>query len=64
VVKVQRVQAPGAEHLSWLVLDDNYLPIAPILAFLKFLDGLGRSPHTIRTTDYRLKLFWEFLHYP
>jgi len=47
-----------------LVLDDSYLPIAPILAFLKFLDGLGRSPHTIRTTDYRLKLFWEFLHYP
>jgi len=37
------------------------LPIAPILAFLKFLDGLGRSLHTIRTTAYHLKLFWEFL---
>jgi len=60
-VKVQRVQVPGAEHPSWLVLDDHSLPIAPILAFLKFLDNLGRSPHTIRTTAYHLKLFWEFL---
>ncbi len=60
-MKVQRVQVPGAEHPSWLVLDDHYLPIAPILAFLKFLDDLGRSPHTIRTTAYHLKLFWEFL---
>ncbi len=64
MVKVQRVQAPGAEYPSYLVLDDNYLPIAPILAFLKFLDGLGRSPHTISNAVYRLKLPWEFLHYP
>ncbi len=60
-MKVQRVQVPGAEHPSWLVLDDHSLPIAPILAFLKFLANLGRSPHTIRTTAYHLKLFWEFL---
>ncbi len=61
MVKVQRIQVAGTEHLSWLVLDDDYVPIAPILAFLKFLDDLGRSPHTRRSTAHHLKLFWEFL---
>ena len=61
MVKVQRVQAPGAEHLSWLVFDDSYLPISPILAFLKVLYCLGRSHRTIRTTVYHLKLFRGFL---
>jgi len=63
VVKVLRVQAPGAVHPSWLVLEDNYLPIAPILVFLKLLDGLGRFPRTNSNDSLHLKLFREFLHY-
>jgi integrase/recombinase XerD len=60
-VKVQRIQVAGAEHFSWVVLDDHYVPIVPIVTFLKFLDDLGRSPHTRRATAHHLKLFWEFL---
>jgi integrase len=59
-MKVQRVQLAEG-RVSWLVLDDAYLPIPPVLAFLKFLDDVGRSPNTIRTMAYHLKLFWDFL---
>ncbi len=60
-MKVQRVRLPEREHTTWLVLDDEYRPVQPVLAYLKFLDDLGRSPHTIRATAQHLKTFWEFL---
>ena len=60
-MKVQRIRFPDTNHTSWLVLNDENLPIKPILVFLKFLDDLGRSPNTIRATAHHLKLFWEYL---
>lgn len=45
-MKVQRVRLREKEHVTWLVLDDNYQPIEPILAYLQFLDDLERSPNT------------------
>lgn len=59
-MKVQRVRL--SDHYTWLVLDDDYIPIEPILAYLKFLDHLDRSPNTIRATAQHLKAFWLFLH--
>jgi integrase/recombinase XerD len=61
VVKVQRVRFPETPRCSWLVLDDDYRPIEPILSFIKFLHDLNRSPNTIRASAHHLKLFWEFL---
>ena len=58
-MKVQRVRFP--DRVTWLVLDDDYVPVQPILSYLHFLDDLGRSPNTIRATAHHLKLFWEFL---
>jgi integrase/recombinase XerD len=60
-MKVQRVRLPEIEHITWLVLDDDYVPIEPILRYLKFLDDLERSPNTIRATAQHLKTFWQFL---
>jgi integrase/recombinase XerD len=60
-MKVQRVRFPETNHLTWLVLDDGYKPIQPILSYLTFLDDLGRSPNTIRATAQHLKTFWTFL---
>src|SRR5258708_15821097 len=60
-MKVQRVRFPGREHTPWLVLDDEYRPVQPVLAYLKFLDDLGRSPNTIWAASLHLKTFWEFL---
>jgi integrase/recombinase XerD len=60
-MKVQRVRLPGTDCVAWLVLDDSYLPVQPILSYLTFLQNLDRSPNTIRATAHRLKLFWEYL---
>jgi integrase/recombinase XerD len=61
-MKVQRVLLPPGNRYSWLVLDNEFLPVQPILAFLQFLSNLGRSPNTIRNTAHHLKLYWEFLY--
>jgi integrase/recombinase XerD len=58
-MKVQRIRLP--DRMSWLVLDDNYVPVQPILSYLKFLHDLDRSPNTIRAAAHHLKLLWEFL---
>ena len=44
-----------------MVLDDEYIPVEPIQKYLHYLDTLERSPNTIQTYAYNLKLFWEFL---
>ena len=58
-MKVQRVRLP--DRVAWLVLDDSYEPVQPILSYLKFLQDVGRSPNTIRATAHHLKQFWEYL---
>ena len=60
-MKVQRIRLSEENQVRWLVLDNNYVPIQPILTYLQFLDDLSRSPNTIRNTACHLKLFWEFL---
>lgn len=60
-MKVQRVRIPDSNRVTWLVLDDNYLPVQPIQSFLGYLDNLERSPNTIHAYAGHLKLFWEFL---
>ncbi len=60
-MKVQRVRSPDTNRSSWIVLGDDFLPVKPILVFLKFMEDLGRSPNTVRATAHHLKLFWEYL---
>ncbi len=55
------MRLPDTNRLSWLVLDDDYVPVQPILAYLTFLHDLDRSPNTIRTVAHHLKQFWEYL---
>jgi integrase/recombinase XerD len=60
-MKVQRVRIPETDTVSWLVLSDDFLPIQPILTFLRYLENLERSPNTIRAYAGHLKLYWEYL---
>ncbi len=60
-MKVQRVRIPDSDQVTWLVLDDNYLPVQPIQGYLRCLDSLERSPNTIHAYARHLKLYWEFL---
>jgi integrase/recombinase XerD len=60
-MKVQRVRLPETLRVTWLVLDDDYVPVSPILSYLKVLHDLDRSPNTIRAVAHHLKQFWEYL---
>jgi integrase/recombinase XerD len=60
-MKVQRVRLPKDDRVSWIVLGDDFLPIQPVNEFLKYLENIERSPNTIRSYAYHLRLYWEFL---
>ena len=60
-MKVQRVKIPDSEKVTWLVLGDEYLPIEPIREFLSYLKNLERSPNTVRSYTYHLRLYWQYL---
>src|SRR3989338_10514474 len=59
-MKVQRIQVVSG-YYSWLVLDDNHLPIKPIESFIRYLDHTEKSPNTAQCYANHLKLFWEYL---
>lgn len=59
-MKVQKVVKPD-NQISWLVLDDKFKPVAPILEFTKFLEATDKSPNTIKAYSHHLKLYWQFL---
>ena len=60
-MKVQKGTLPDSPRPVWMVLDDDYFLVEPIQKYLHYLDSLERSPNTIQTYAYNLKLFWEFL---
>lgn len=59
-MKVQRICIADG-HYSWLVLDDNHLPVKPIESFIRYLIHTEKSPNTIQSYANHLKLFWEYL---
>lgn len=59
-MKVQKIKLSPYEY-SWLVLDNKHLPIKPITEFIRYLNNVDKSPFTVRSYAYHLKLYWEFL---
>lgn len=59
-MKVQPFIAPDGRK-SWLVIGDDYKPIEAISIYLRYLTSLERSPFTIKSRAFHLKVFWEFL---
>lgn len=60
-MKVQRVRIPDSGKVTWTVIGDDYLPVAPLQQFLSYLESIERSPNTIRSYAHHLKLYWEYL---
>lgn len=60
-MKVQRIRIPDSNRVTWTVLGDDYLPIRPVEQFLGYLESIERSPNTIRSYAYHLKLYYEYL---
>ena len=59
-MKVQKIKLSPYDY-SWIVLDNNHLPIKPITEFIRYLNNIDKSPFTIRSYAHHLKLYWEFL---
>lgn len=45
----------------YMLLDNEGLPIIPVVKYLKYLDNTGKSSNTQKTYCYSLKLYFEFL---
>jgi len=60
-VKVQRVRDADSEKVTWSVLGKDFLPIEPIQEYLSYLNNLEKSPNTVRSYAYHLKLYWQYL---
>jgi integrase len=59
-MKVQKIKLNPYDY-SWIVLDNNHLPIKPITEFIRYLNNVDKSPFTVRSYAYHLKLYWEFI---
>jgi site-specific recombinase XerD len=59
-MKVQKIKLSPYDF-SWIVLDNNHLPIKPITEFIHYLNNIDKSPFTVRSYAHHLKLYWEFL---
>ena len=60
-MKVQKAVIPDSKKLTWIVIDDHYIPVKPIQQYLSYLENTGKSPNTIRSYAHHLKLYWEYL---
>ncbi len=52
-MKIQRVRFQNGSY-AWIVTDYKGLPIPPILSFLRYLQHVEKSPHTLRNYAYHL----------
>src|SRR5487761_1394681 len=55
---VHPVVIPGSGTRSWTVLGDGDVPV---VRFLAYLTGIGRSPNTVKAYAHDLKDYWCFI---
>ncbi|MEN8447246.1 MAG: site-specific integrase, partial [Cyanobacteria bacterium J06555_13] len=60
-MRVQKAVNPETSKESWLVIGEDFLPVTPIQDYLTYLTNIERSPNTVRTYAYHLRLYWEYL---
>ena len=60
-MKVQKIQLPSSGETTRILIGDDYLPVKPVTDYLRYLQSLEKSPNTINSYVYHLKLFWEFI---
>jgi site-specific recombinase XerC len=57
----QRILMPSSGAVSWTVVGEDLLPVAPVEAFLAYLAAVERSPLTVRTYAHDLAVYFRFL---
>ena len=58
-MKIQTIEV--GDKKRWIMLDDDYLPVITVNAFIKSLDAT-HSPNTLRSYIFRLLTYFQFLN--
>ncbi|WJE52989.1 site-specific integrase [Bacillus cereus] len=59
-MKVQEVLLDG-NRKRYLLLDEDGIPVVPIMKYLKYLDATEKSSNTLKTYRYALKQYFDYL---
>ncbi|WP_426980269.1 tyrosine-type recombinase/integrase [Bacillus pseudomycoides] len=60
-MKVQKINVDNKPYPLYVLLNEEYQLVEPVMWFIKYLDNTGKSPNTIKTYCYHLKLYYEFM---
>lgn len=60
-MKVQQVIIENG-HKRYMLIDDNGMPIIPVIKYLKHLENTKKSINTLKTYCYNLKNYFTYLH--
>lgn len=60
-MRVQKIVVEDKPYPLYLLLDEQYGVVEQVMRFIKYLDNTGKSPNTVKTYCYHLKLFYEFM---
>ena len=58
-MKVQELIVDGAR--KYILLNEEGMPVVPVIKFIKHLDNIGNSYNTQKTYCYALKLYFEYI---
>lgn len=61
-MRVQKILVENKPYPLFILLDNEYQIIEPVMSYIKYLDNTGKSPNTIKAYCYHLKLFYEFMN--
>lgn len=60
-MKVQKIIIDNKSYPLYILLNNRYEVVEPVMKFTKYLDNTGKSPNTVKTYCYHLKLFYVFM---
>jgi integrase/recombinase XerD len=60
-MKVQKISVDNKPYPLYILLDDEFRVVDIVMKYIKFLDSTGKSPNTIKTYCYHLKLYFEYI---
>ncbi|HDV5822560.1 TPA: tyrosine-type recombinase/integrase [Staphylococcus aureus] len=60
-MKVQKIVVDNKAYPLFILLDEQFEVVEPVMSFIKYLDNTNKSPNTIKTYCYHLKLFYVFM---
>ncbi len=59
-MRVQEVLIEN-NNKRYILLEQEGLPVIPVMKYIKYLDKTGKSPNTQKTYCYSLKHFFTYL---